>query len=140
MIAGILVIACTLPIKTQTLTIPIIIKLTALLVTILGLIVAIDILNFSLKHKTVHTFSNILAFFPMILHRTTPKIKLKFGQNISTHITDMLWYEKLGPKGAANQILPPIKTTTNFQSGIIKIYIILFLTNILLILTLSYSP
>nr|WAK99206.1 NADH dehydrogenase subunit 5 [Paramesotriton wulingensis]WAK99219.1 NADH dehydrogenase subunit 5 [Paramesotriton wulingensis] len=140
MIAGMLIIGCTLPMKLQILTMPMIMKLTALLVTMLGLIVAMDISSFSLKHKTIHTFSNMLAFFPMILHRTTPKMKLNFGQNISTHITDMLWYEKLGPKGTSDQMLPPIKTTTNFQSGMIKVYMMLFLTNILLILTMSYSP
>nr|YP_009383962.1 NADH dehydrogenase subunit 5 [Paramesotriton chinensis]ARS74461.1 NADH dehydrogenase subunit 5 [Paramesotriton chinensis]WAK99362.1 NADH dehydrogenase subunit 5 [Paramesotriton chinensis] len=140
MIAGMLIIACTLPMKTQILTMPTIIKLTALLISILGLIVAMDISSFSLKHKTIYTFSNMLAFFPMIFHRFTPKMKLNFGQNISTHITDMLWYEKLGPKGTSGQMLPPIKTTTNFQSGMIKMYMMLFLANILLILALSYSP
>nr|WAK99128.1 NADH dehydrogenase subunit 5 [Paramesotriton longliensis] len=140
MIAGMLIIGCTLPMKTQILTMPMTMKLTALLVTMLGLIMAMDVSGFSLKHKTIHTFSNMLAFFPMILHRAMPKMKLGFGQNISTHITDMLWYEKLGPKGVSGQMLPPIKTTTNFQSGMIKMYMMLFLTNILLILTLSYSP
>nr|WAK99336.1 NADH dehydrogenase subunit 5 [Paramesotriton qixilingensis] len=140
MIAGMLIIGCTLPMKTQILTMPMIMKLTALLISILGLIVAMDISSFSLKHKTIHTFSNMLAFFPAIFHRFTPKMKLNFGQNISTHITDTLWYEKLGPKGTSSQMLPPIKTTTNFQSGMIKMYMMLFLTNILLILTLSYSP
>nr|WAK99271.1 NADH dehydrogenase subunit 5 [Paramesotriton yunwuensis] len=139
MIAGMLIIDCTLPMKTQILTMPVVMKLTALLISILGLIVAMDISSSSLKHKTIHTFSNMLAFFPMILHRFTPKMKLNFGQNISTHITDTLWYEKLGPKGTSNQMLPPIKTTTNFQSGMIKMYMMLFLTSALLILTLSYS-
>nr|ACJ43593.1 NADH dehydrogenase subunit 5 [Cynops orphicus] len=140
MIAGMLIISCTLPMKTQVLTMPMIMKLTALMVTMIGLIMAMDISSFSLKHKTIHTFSNMLAFFPMIMHRATPKMKLNFGQNISTHITDMLWYEKFGPKGLSHQMLPPIKTTTNFQSGMIKMYMMLFLTNIVLILMLSYSP
>nr|YP_010597296.1 NADH dehydrogenase subunit 5 [Paramesotriton zhijinensis]WAK99167.1 NADH dehydrogenase subunit 5 [Paramesotriton zhijinensis] len=140
MIAGMLIIGCTLPMKTQILTMPMTMKLTALLVTMLGLIMAMDVSGFSLKHKTIHTFSNMLAFFPMILHRAMPKMKLGFGQNISTHITDVLWYEKLGPKGVSGQMLPPVKTTTNFQSGMIKMYMMLFLTNILLILTLSYNP
>nr|YP_010598574.1 NADH dehydrogenase subunit 5 [Cynops orientalis]WAK99401.1 NADH dehydrogenase subunit 5 [Cynops orientalis] len=140
MIAGMLIISCTLPMKTQVLTMPMIMKLTAFMVTMVGLIVAMDISSFSLKHKTIHTFSNMLAFFPTIVHRTAPKMKLNFGQNISTHITDMLWYEKFGPKGVSCQMLPPIKTTTNFQSGMIKMYMMLFLTNIVLILVLSYSP
>nr|ACJ43554.1 NADH dehydrogenase subunit 5 [Cynops cyanurus]ARO89796.1 NADH dehydrogenase subunit 5 [Cynops cyanurus chuxiongensis] len=140
MIAGMLIINCTTPMKTQVLTMPLVMKLAAFLVTMVGLIMAMDISNFSLKHKAIYTFSNMLAFFPTIFHRATPKIKLNFGQNISTHTTDMLWYEKLGPKGASGQMLPPVKTTTNFQSGMIKTYMVLFLTNILLILMLSYSP
>nr|ACJ43567.1 NADH dehydrogenase subunit 5 [Cynops ensicauda] len=140
MIAGMLIISCILPMKTQTLTMPMLMKLTAFLITILGLIVAMDILSFSPKNKATHTFSNMLAFFPMIFHRLAPKMKLNFGQNISTHTADMLWYEKLGPKGASDQMLPPIKTTTNLQSGEIKMYMMLFLINILLILMLSYSP
>nr|ACJ43606.1 NADH dehydrogenase subunit 5 [Cynops pyrrhogaster] len=140
MVAGLLVINCTLPMKTQVLTMPMPMKLTAFLVTMLGLILAMDISSFSLKHKAIHTFSNMLAFFPIIFHRATPKMKLNFGQNISTHIMDMLWYEKSGPKGVSDQMLPSIKTTTNSQSGMIKMYMMMFLTNILLILALSHSP
>nr|ACJ43736.1 NADH dehydrogenase subunit 5 [Notophthalmus viridescens] len=140
MIAGLLIINCTTPMKTQIMTMPTTLKLTALLVTLTGLLMAIDIANFSSKQKTnMHTFSNMLAFYPMLLHRLTPKTKLNFGQNISTHITDILWYEKSGPKGTSNQMLPPIKTTTNLQTGMIKTYMMLFLTNALLIILLSYS-
>nr|YP_004733078.1 NADH dehydrogenase subunit 5 [Triturus dobrogicus]ADV35470.1 NADH dehydrogenase subunit 5 [Triturus dobrogicus] len=140
-IAGMLIISCTLPMKTQVLTMPTTLKLMALLVTILGLLMAIDISNFSSKHKTnAHTFTNMLAFFPIIFHRLSPKAKLNFGQNISTHITDTLWYEKTGPKGMSTQMLPPVKATTNLQSGLIKTYMMIFLVNILLILMVSYSP
>nr|ACJ43645.1 NADH dehydrogenase subunit 5 [Euproctus montanus] len=140
-IAGMLIINYTVPMKTQVFTMPMTLKLMALLVTMTGVFMAINILNFSSKQKTTtHTFSNMLAFFPMIFHRMTPMMKLNFGQNISTHISDMLWYEKMGPKGMSNQILPPVKTTTNLQSGMIKTYMMLFLINILLILALSYSP
>nr|YP_004733065.1 NADH dehydrogenase subunit 5 [Triturus cristatus]ADV35457.1 NADH dehydrogenase subunit 5 [Triturus cristatus]QGL54683.1 NADH dehydrogenase subunit 5 [Triturus cristatus] len=140
-IAGMLVINCTIPMKTQVLTMPMALKLMALLVTILGLLMAIDISNFSSKRKTnTHTFTNMLAFFPIIFHRLSPKAKLNFGQNISTHITDTLWYEKTGPKGVSTQMLPPVKTTTNLQSGLIKTYMMIFLVNILLILMVSYSP
>nr|QCT81694.1 NADH dehydrogenase subunit 5 [Notophthalmus meridionalis kallerti] len=140
MIAGLLIVNCTNPMKTQIMTMPTTLKLTALLVTLMGLLVAIDISNFSSKQKTkMHTFSNMLAFYPMVLHRLTPKTKLNFGQNISTHITDILWYEKSGPKGTSSQMLPPIKTTTNIQTGMIKTYMMLFLANALLIISLSYS-
>nr|ACJ43814.1 NADH dehydrogenase subunit 5 [Pleurodeles poireti] len=141
MTAGMLIIKCTSPMKTQVLTMPTTMKLMALLVTILGLMIAIDMAMFSNKQKTnTHTFSNMLAFFPMVMHRLTPKAKLNFGQNISTHITDILWYEKSGPKGLSNQILPSIKATTNLQTGMIKTYMMIFMLNILLIMLLSYSP
>nr|ACJ43944.1 NADH dehydrogenase subunit 5 [Lissotriton vulgaris] len=141
MIAGMLIISCTTPMKTQILTMPTTTKLAALLVTIIGLLMAIDISNYSSAQKTgTHTFTNMLAFFPTILHRATPTTKLNFGQNISTHITDMLWYEKSMPKGVSTQMLPPIKTTTNLQSGMIKAYTTIFLVNITIILALSYSP
>nr|ACJ43866.1 NADH dehydrogenase subunit 5 [Taricha granulosa] len=141
MIAGMFIITSIAPMKTQILTMPLALKLAALLVSIAGLLAAIDIANFSFKQKTnMHTFSNMLAFFPTVLHRLTPKTKLNFGQNISTHITDVLWYEKSGPKGTSNQMLPPIKTTTTLQTGMIKTYMMLFLTNMLLIIALSYSP
>nr|ACJ43697.1 NADH dehydrogenase subunit 5 [Neurergus kaiseri] len=141
MIAGMLIINCTLPMKTQVLTMPTTMKLMALLVTMLGLILAMDVSNFSSKQKTsIHTFTNMLAFFPTIFHRVSPETKLNFGQNISTHLTDMLWYEKTGPKGLSGQMLPPVKTTTNLQSGMIKTYMTVFMINILLILTMSYSP
>nr|ACJ43892.1 NADH dehydrogenase subunit 5 [Ichthyosaura alpestris] len=141
MIAGMLIINCILPTKTQILTMPMTVKLAALLATMLGLLLAIDILKLSSSQKTnMHTFMNMLAFFPPVFHRVLPKIKLNFGQNIATHITDSLWYEKTGPKGISSQTLPPIKTTTNLQSGMIKTYMMIFLVNILLILALSYSP
>nr|AML60459.1 NADH dehydrogenase subunit 5 [Tylototriton pseudoverrucosus] len=141
MIAGVLIINCTSPMKTQVLTMPTTMKLTALLITTLGLLIAIDISIFSNKQKTsTHTFSNTLAFFPTVFHRLAPKAKLNFGQNISTHITDALWYEKSGPKGLSNQFLPPIKTTTNLQTGMLKMYMMIFMINIFLILMTSYSP
>nr|ACJ43879.1 NADH dehydrogenase subunit 5 [Taricha rivularis] len=141
MIAGMLIITSITPMKTQILTMPMTLKLTALLISLGGLLVAMDIANFSSKQKTnMHTFSNMLAFFPTVFHRLAPKTKLNFGQNISTHITDALWYEKSIPKGASNQMLPPIKTMTTLHTGMIKTYMMLFLINMVLIITLSYSP
>nr|ACJ43632.1 NADH dehydrogenase subunit 5 [Echinotriton chinhaiensis] len=141
MIAGMFIINCTSPMKTQVLTMPTTMKLTALLITLLGLLIAIDISIFSNKQKTsTHTFSTLLAFFPTVLHRFAPKTKLNFGQNISTHITDTVWYEKSGPKGLSSQFLPPIKAMTNLQTGMIKLYMMIFMINIMLIIMMSYSP
>nr|YP_007625416.1 NADH dehydrogenase subunit 5 [Hynobius nebulosus]ADG22999.1 NADH dehydrogenase subunit 5 [Hynobius nebulosus] len=143
MISGFIIIYNFTPMKTQILTMPTTMKLSAILVSLLGLLVASDIANIlsktSMKTK-MFSFFNLLAFFPLVVHRSSPKINLWWGQNIATHITDMIWYEKSGPKGLTNQQLPVIKTITNLQTGLIKMYMLLFLiSSMLMISLLSYS-
>lgn len=135
-IAGLLIINSSSPIKEQLLTIPLFSKIAALLVTIIGLLLALDLSKIITK-QNIHSFSNNLAFYPTVIHRILPDINLSLGQNISTHITDITWYEKTGPKYITAQFLPPIKAITNSQSGIIKTYITLFLISILLIIILA---
>nr|YP_008999639.1 NADH dehydrogenase subunit 5 [Necturus beyeri]ACU00362.1 NADH dehydrogenase subunit 5 [Necturus beyeri] len=142
MISGMLIVLSTPSMKTQILTMPLPLKIMALLVTIMGLIMAIDISNFTAKQinkNQTHAFSNLLAFFPTINHRFLPYLNMSFAQNIATHMTDNTWYEKTGPMGISNQLLPVIKTTTNYQTGLIKTYMLLFLVNVLFILIMSYG-
>nr|YP_097138.1 NADH dehydrogenase subunit 5 [Plethodon elongatus]AAU20575.1 NADH dehydrogenase subunit 5 [Plethodon elongatus] len=123
------------PIKPQIMTMPMMLKMSALLITITGLILALDTLNLSsttnLKTK-MYTFSNMLAFFPLIIHRLLPKSKMLTGQNLATNLTDLTWYEKSGPKGISNQQLPPIKSNMELQTGLIKTYMLVTLTSTLL--------
>nr|NP_114051.1 NADH dehydrogenase subunit 5 [Lyciasalamandra atifi]AAK43356.1 NADH dehydrogenase subunit 5 [Lyciasalamandra atifi] len=141
MIAGMFIISYITPMKTQVFTMPHILKLSAVLVALTGLFIAMDLSKFSKKQKsTLHAFSNMLAFFPSILHRLAPKTKLNLGQNISTHIMDSTWYEEAGPKNTTHLQLPPIKTMTNLQGGLIKTYMMIFLISITLIILTSYCP
>lgn len=127
--------------KSIIITIPPLIKLIALLVTIVGLLLALELASLTTKQLKVlpnikiHTFSNILGYFPPIIHRSLPKMTLKGGQTIATHIIDLAWYEKTGPKlTELNQKI--IKILHSPQKGIIKTYLTLSLLSIIVLLVL----
>nr|YP_008080454.1 NADH dehydrogenase subunit 5 [Chikila fulleri]ADR03266.1 NADH dehydrogenase subunit 5 [Chikila fulleri] len=127
MLAGLVIFLNMNPTKTQTMTMPNMSKLAALTLTMLAILLAMDILNSNKQMKTPHTFSTLLAFFPMLVHRQTPKLTLKLSQNFATNLLDLSWLETTGPKGLINQQLPPIKTITNLQQGLMKTYLTMFL-------------
>nr|YP_009175982.1 NADH dehydrogenase subunit 5 [Batrachoseps nigriventris]ALI30681.1 NADH dehydrogenase subunit 5 [Batrachoseps nigriventris] len=143
-IAGLMILLNMFPMKPQVMTMPTVLKILALLVTMAGLLMAVDMMkmtsNIVTKNK-LHTFTNLLAFFTFTSHRLSPKSKMMAGQNLATIITDMTWYEKSGPKGLSSQQLPHIKTTTTIQTGLIKTYMLMFLTSalIMLIILLPYG-
>nr|YP_010133571.1 NADH dehydrogenase subunit 5 [Parmaturus melanobranchus]QWM92780.1 NADH dehydrogenase subunit 5 [Parmaturus melanobranchus] len=140
-IAGLIISLNLSPTKSQIMTMYPLLKLAALLVTILGLLLALELTNLTntqLKSSPMfypHHFSNMLGFFPPIIHRLLPKINLNWAQSISTHLIDLSWYEKIGPKSKFIQQIPLIKFSTQPQQGFIKTYLtLLFLTLTLLVL------
>nr|AQY15634.1 NADH dehydrogenase subunit 5 [Thymallus tugarinae] len=144
-VAGLLITSNFLPSKTPVMTMPLPLKLAALLVTILGLLIALELASLTNKQfKTtpnlvLHNFSNMLGFFPSIIHRLTPKINLTLGQAIASQLVDQTWFEKVGPKSIISTHLPMITTTSNIQQGMIKTYLTLFFlsTTLALLLTLT---
>nr|APL97776.1 NADH dehydrogenase subunit 5 [Cephaloscyllium umbratile] len=140
-IAGLIITSNLPPTKTQIMTMSPLLKLSALLVTILGLLLALELTN--LTHSqlkiyptiTSHHFSNMLGYFPPIIHRLLPKINLNWAQHTSTHLIDQTWNEKIGPKSTLIQQIPLIKLSTYPQQGFIKTYLtLLFLTLTLIML------
>nr|YP_009003610.1 NADH dehydrogenase subunit 5 [Praslinia cooperi]ACS37154.1 NADH dehydrogenase subunit 5 [Praslinia cooperi]AGZ19093.1 NADH dehydrogenase subunit 5 [Praslinia cooperi] len=127
-LAGFLITMNMLPSKTQIMTMPMVLKLTALLVTITGIMMAIDLMD-SPNKQTInpHLFSTLLGFFPTLTHRTMTKSTLKLGQTVATNTIDLTWLETSGPKGLSNQQLPAIKTITNIHQGMMKTYLTIFL-------------
>nr|YP_089626.1 NADH dehydrogenase subunit 5 [Uraeotyphlus cf. oxyurus MW-212]AAS13754.1 NADH dehydrogenase subunit 5 [Uraeotyphlus cf. oxyurus MW-212] len=118
--------------KTQIMTMPTMSKLTAILAMIAGLMLALDILVSPNKQTNkILLFSSSLGFFPTVLHRLHPKLTLTLGQNIATNLIDLTWLEHTGPKGLTTQQLLPIKTITNFQQGLLKTYMTIFLFTLL---------
>nr|YP_004347872.1 NADH dehydrogenase subunit 5 [Tetraodon mbu]BAK09870.1 NADH dehydrogenase subunit 5 [Tetraodon mbu] len=138
-IAGLLITANTLPMKTPIMSMPPLLKLAALTVTFMGLLIALELASLTTKQtKTIpllmpHHFSNMLGFFPNILHRLPPKMNLILGQTLASQTIDLTWLEKIGPKAVTKLNTPMISTISNTQQGSIKTYMAMFL------LTLAFS-
>nr|WNH23939.1 NADH dehydrogenase subunit 5 [Ostichthys trachypoma] len=141
-LAGLLITSNTLPIKTPIMTMHPILKLSALIVTIAGLLIALELAQMTnkqfkpLPHTAPHHFSNMLGFFPMIIHRLMPKLNLILGQSVASQMVDQTWLEKTGPKALISTHLPLVTTTSNTQQGMIKTYLTLFLLTLALAILL----
>nr|BCG06044.1 NADH dehydrogenase subunit 5 [Hylobates muelleri abbotti] len=126
LLAGFLIINSISPTSPSQTTIPLYLKLTALSVTLLGFLTALDLhlLTNKLKMKTPsHTFrfSNMLGFYPNTIHRTIPYASLTMSQNLASLLLDLAWLEKLMPKTISHhQISASI--TISSQKGMIKLY------------------
>nr|BBD49778.1 NADH dehydrogenase subunit 5 [Tactostoma macropus] len=144
--AGLIITSNVTPLKTPIMTMPPTLKLAALFVSILGLLMALELASLTNKqHKitpnlSFHNFSNMLGFFPPIVHRLVPKLNLSLGQAIAAQTLDLTWLEKIGPKAASVSHIPAINLTTEVQQGLIKTYLSLFfVTLILATLLISFS-
>nr|YP_009311915.1 NADH dehydrogenase subunit 5 [Lepidocephalus macrochir]BAV71169.1 NADH dehydrogenase subunit 5 [Lepidocephalus macrochir] len=144
-IAGLILTLNFLPLKTPTMTMPPTLKLAALLVTITGLLIAIELATLTSKQfKTkpstpLHPFSNLLGYFPTIIHRLAPKLNLVLGQSIATQLVDQTWFEATGPKGASSLQTIMAKTTSDIQQGMIKTYLTIFLLSLTIAILLSMA-
>nr|YP_010379928.1 NADH dehydrogenase subunit 5 [Forcipiger flavissimus]UDF87737.1 NADH dehydrogenase subunit 5 [Forcipiger flavissimus] len=135
-IAGLLITSNIVPMKTPVMTMPLLLKLAALLVTIFGLYLALELASLANKQLKItpqlkaHNFSNMLGFFPTVMHRLAPKLNLILGQTIANQLMDQIWLEKTGPKALTSVNATLAKITSNAQRGTIKAYISLFLLTI----------
>nr|YP_009633291.1 NADH dehydrogenase subunit 5 [Hyporhamphus dussumieri]QBS54638.1 NADH dehydrogenase subunit 5 [Hyporhamphus dussumieri] len=131
-LAGLLITANILPLKTPVMTMHPLLKMAAILVTIIGLLTALELASLTTKQlkpspmTTPHHFSNMLGFFPALFHRITPKLNLLLGQKIAAQMIDQTWMEKIGPKAVSTLNTPLVSTTSNIQRGLIKTYLSLF--------------
>nr|YP_003127130.1 NADH dehydrogenase subunit 5 [Toxotes chatareus]BAH97802.1 NADH dehydrogenase subunit 5 [Toxotes chatareus] len=141
-IAGLLITSNITPLKTPIMSMPPLLKLAALTVTILGFLTALELASLTNKQfnptpkLTTHHFSNMLGFFPAIIHRLSPKLNLLLGQTAASQMVDQTWLEKVGPKATISMNLPLITSTSNIQQGMIKTYLALFLLTLALVVLL----
>nr|YP_009045832.1 NADH dehydrogenase subunit 5 [Paracanthobrama guichenoti]AID07506.1 NADH dehydrogenase subunit 5 [Paracanthobrama guichenoti] len=141
-IAGLIITCNFLPLKTPMMTMHPLLKLAAILVTVIGLLTAMELAAMTNKQIKIipkislHNFSNMLGYFPMIIHRLPPKLNLTLGQSIATKL-DQTWLEVSGPKGLAFTQMMLSKITSDIQRGMIKTYLTIFLLTLTLAILLT---
>nr|YP_009128157.1 NADH dehydrogenase subunit 5 [Hemiculterella sauvagei]AJO61362.1 NADH dehydrogenase subunit 5 [Hemiculterella sauvagei] len=141
-IAGLIITSNFLPSKTPIMTMPTTLKLAALMVTIVGLLVAMELTAMTNKQVKItptiplHHFSNMLGYFPTMIHRLPPKLNLTLGQSVATKL-DQTWLEITGPKGLALTQMMMSKVTSDIQRGMIKTYLTIFLLTLTLAVLLT---
>nr|YP_009509433.1 NADH dehydrogenase subunit 5 [Tringa glareola]ARU80936.1 NADH dehydrogenase subunit 5 [Tringa glareola] len=140
--AGLLITSFIIPMKTPPMTMPTITKTAAIIVTILGIIMALELSNMTHtltqpKQNTLTNFSLTLGYFNPLSHRLSSMNLLNSGQKLASHLIDLSWYKKAGPEGLADLQLMAAKTSTTLHTGLIKTYLGSFALSILIIL-LSY--
>nr|AFR45067.1 NADH dehydrogenase subunit 5 [Sarcophilus harrisii]AFR45145.1 NADH dehydrogenase subunit 5 [Sarcophilus harrisii]AFR45184.1 NADH dehydrogenase subunit 5 [Sarcophilus harrisii]AFR45197.1 NADH dehydrogenase subunit 5 [Sarcophilus harrisii]AFR45223.1 NADH dehydrogenase subunit 5 [Sarcophilus harrisii] len=138
-LTGFLLTTSIPPTTTIPMTMPTMLKISAMLVTIMGILISIELFTLTNKMPIMpmihtHNFSNMLGYFTHIFHRLKPLAGLQTGQHIATMLIDLGWYEKTGPKGQANLHSSLSSTFTSTQKGLIKYYFLSFMISMALTL------
>nr|ABD58777.1 NADH dehydrogenase subunit 5 [Burhinus grallarius] len=140
--AGLLITSFIIPTKTPPMTMPTLTKTAAIIITTLGIILALELSNLAHalthpKQNAIMNFSSTLGFFNPLLHRLSSTGLLNTGQKIASHLIDLSWYKKMGPEGLANLQLMASKASTTLHTGLIKAYLGSFAFSILIIILLA---
>nr|YP_007475494.1 NADH dehydrogenase subunit 5 [Phoxinus phoxinus]BAM78599.1 NADH dehydrogenase subunit-5 [Phoxinus phoxinus] len=140
-IAGLIITYNLLPLKTPVMTMPPVLKIAALIVTVIGLLVAMELAAMTNKpgkitpKMSTHHFSNMLGYFPALMHRLSPKANLTLGQTAATKF-DQTWLQQTGPKSFTLTQMMLAKMLNDISSGMIKAYLTIFLLTMALALLL----
>nr|YP_010305191.1 NADH dehydrogenase subunit 5 [Kerivoula minuta]ULT46756.1 NADH dehydrogenase subunit 5 [Kerivoula minuta] len=126
------------PTNVPQMTMPPLMKLTALLVTLTGFIIALELNNLTqnIKYSSpspMFKFSTMLGFFPPIIHRLSPLLSLTMSQKSATVLLDLIWLENTLPK-LTIKIQQNTSTMISNQKGLIKLYFFSFLVTIITVL------
>nr|AFA46218.1 NADH dehydrogenase subunit 5 [Cercopithecus mona] len=121
-------------------TMPHYLKLSALCVTTLGFLMALDLTLMTNKltmnnPSQIFKFSNMLGYFPTTIHRMVPYQNLLMSQNLALLLLDSMWLEKSMPKMITHTHITASKIVTT-QKGMIKLYSLSFLIPLTLTLFL----
>nr|AZF99066.1 NADH dehydrogenase subunit 5 [Elasmotherium sibiricum] len=138
--AGFLISNSIYPTTIPEMTMPLHLKLMALLVTTLGFLLALELsfatYNLKLNHPSNATnFSTLLGYFPTIFHRLHPSLNLSMSQKLASMLLDSIWLENILPKSISYLQMKASELTSN-QKGLIKLYFLSFLISLVLSLLL----
>nr|WFS78869.1 NADH dehydrogenase subunit 5 [Ursus americanus] len=134
--AGYLISHNITPTTIPQMTMPYYLKMTALAVTMLGFILALE-LNFTMQGlkfnypQSPFKFSNQLGYFPIIIHRLLPMMSLSMSQKTASMLLDMIWLENVLPKSISYFQMKSSITVSN-QKGLIKLYFLSFMITLAL--------
>nr|YP_009943871.1 NADH dehydrogenase subunit 5 [Grallaria varia]QOD95702.1 NADH dehydrogenase subunit 5 [Grallaria varia] len=140
--AGLLITSYILPAKTPPMTMPILTKTTAIIISIAGIILALELSKMTQlltkpKQNPLLNFSMTLGYFNHLTHRSNSTKLLNTGQKIASHLIDLCWYKKMGPEGLATLQLEATKTSSTLHTGLIKTYLGSFALSIIILLITS---
>uniref|UniRef100_UPI003003677A NADH dehydrogenase subunit 5 n=1 Tax=Trachops cirrhosus TaxID=148073 RepID=UPI003003677A len=141
--AGFLISNNIPPMTILPMTMPPYLKLTALVMTLIGFMLALELslATSNLKFKApsnTFKFSNLLGYFPTIMHRLPPMMNLTFNQKSASLLLDLAWLEASIPKMISSMQMKISILITN-QKGQIKLYFLSFsITFLLTLLLLNY--
>nr|YP_010937478.1 NADH dehydrogenase subunit 5 [Aratinga maculata]WKW95487.1 NADH dehydrogenase subunit 5 [Aratinga maculata] len=139
--AGLLITSYMPPTQTPPMTMPLLTKTAAILVTVTGVILALELTAATHtltqpKQSPYSNFSLTLGYFNPLTHRPSSMTLLNSGQKIANHLIDLSWYKKMGPEGLAHLQTMAAKTSTTLHKGLIKAYLGSSALSILIILLL----
>nr|AID60737.1 NADH dehydrogenase subunit 5 [Capreolus capreolus] len=138
--AGFIISNSIPPTTIPQMTMPSYLKMAALAVTVLGFILALEISNMTQNLKfnypsNTFKFSNMLGYFPTIMHRLAPYMNLMMSQKSASSLLDLIWLENILPKTTSLIQMKMSIMITN-QKGLIKLYFLSFLVTIIISIVL----
>nr|QTA72600.1 NADH dehydrogenase subunit 5 [Acanthodactylus erythrurus lineomaculatus] len=144
LLTGLILMTAILPSKPTTMTMPPTMKLLTVTISLLGALFALQIAKkttwlMSTKRSKYYPFSNQLGFYNSTIHRSSPTTSMTTGQNIALHMNDLLWLEKMGPKGLTSLNTSNIQMTSLAQKGLMKLYLSIFIVTLSCFLVILWT-
>nr|BAE79535.1 NADH dehydrogenase subunit 5 [Boophis madagascariensis] len=139
-VAGLLIFHLTFPHSPTIHTLPIYIKMAAILLTAMGFVTAYDLAKMN-WHPLPPSHAKFKLYDPLhynsVMQRPAISSTLNAGGQIATHLLDAILVKKFTPELMKSINLPPVQQIHMSQSGMIKAYLsVLFITTAFVILML----